>query len=83
MTYKLNPEVCKIRSPIVLYFLGEDLPERNYADGVELSMELFEKNYIIEAITATGNVIAVSVRENQKLNEARWAKADEKTVSFF
>ena len=78
MTYRLNPEVCKIKSPILLRGAGAD---RTYSSGAELEKEDFSVNYIINSIEAEGSIVIITVSENLKINAINWI--GEEAVSFF
>lgn len=78
MTYKLNPDVRKIVSPVVLMIGSE---RREYPDGTALSEVSFEKSYMISSLSADGGSIVLTVEENPQINDTSWAKG--KPVSFF
>lgn len=48
MTYKLNPELEKIQSPIVLVL--PDGEETEYINGTDLIKQTFESRYAVESI---------------------------------
>lgn len=61
MTYKLNPCVGKIKSPVVLVFpTGE---EKRFADGTDAAKADFDRHYVIAEMTAKGDVIFLTVEE--------------------
>ena len=81
MTYKLNPELKIIQSPLVLLIDGE---KTEYENGNALTEQIFEKNYLIDSITAKENRIVIELKENASVNVIpdSWTnKAD--AVSFF
>lgn len=78
MTYKLNNEVKKINSPIVLLLCDQEL---RFNNGVELAEKEFFKPYIIDSITAKGSVVFITVLE--KDNMPTTDGINEKEVSFF
>ena len=80
MTYKLNPYVKKITSPIKIKF---DVSEEvmNFADGVALAEADFEKNYLIDSVSAKDSSIEITLRENDMINVVNWV--GEEAVSFF
>lgn len=80
MTYKLNPEVKKITSPITIKFDGSD-SVLNFANGVALAEADFDKNYLIDSISAKDNSIEITIRENDMVNVVNWI--GEEAVSFF
>ena len=80
MTYKLNPEVKKIASPIKIKFVGSD-DVLSFANGVALAEADFEKNYLIESVSAKDDSIEITLRENDMVNVVNWV--GEEAVSFF
>lgn len=78
MTYKLNNEVKKINSPIVLLLCDQEL---RFNNGAELAEKKFDKPYIIDTITAKDSVVFIAVSE--KDNMPTTDGIDEKEVSFF
>ena len=80
MTYKLNPEVKKITSPIKITFDGSD-SVLNFANGAALADADFEKNYLIDSVSAKDNLIEITLRENDMVNVVNWV--GEEAVSFF
>lgn len=49
MTYKLNPQLKLIKAPVILVIEGE---EKRYSCGEKLTALTFEKNYVVDSITA-------------------------------
>lgn len=82
MTYKLNPEVRKISSPIILEFC-EERERQRFADGTALAEAVFNKNYCIESISAKENCILLTVRENDRVNATNWIGEETAEPSFF
>ena len=80
MTYKLNPEVKKIQSPVVVKFSNR-AAEMTFASGAALADAVFDRNYLIESLVAEGDSIVLTVRENDTINAVNWA--GEEAVSFF
>lgn len=82
MTYRLNPEVRKITSPIILSF-GNGREDRQFQDGASLADAVFGKNYLIESLSARDGSVILTVRENDQLNAM--SQTDGKAVerSFF
>lgn len=80
MTYKLNPEVKKITSPIIIKFDGSE-EVLSYEDGAALAEADFEKNYLIDSVSAKDSSIEITLRENDKVNVVNWV--GEEAVSFF
>ena len=60
MTYYLDSEVRKIKSPIIL---SVDKQESFFENGQALSMKRFDKRYAIESITAKDNQILIVLQE--------------------
>lgn len=78
MTYKLNSELKKIKSPIVLLLCDQEL---RFNNGTELAEKEFNKPYIIDTITAKDSVVFITVLEKDNMPTTDWS--DEKEVSFF
>ena len=77
MTYRLNPSLGKITSPVILSIGGA---ETSYSDGAALTELSFEKNYIVASITARDNAVVVTLQENTAINNISWI--GEEAVSF-
>ncbi|MBQ8698221.1 MAG: hypothetical protein IJ521_04395 [Schwartzia sp.] len=61
MTYKMNPGIAKMKSPvIVLLPTGEEM---RFATGEEAAAADFDKHYVIAEITAKGDKLLVEVEE--------------------
>lgn len=82
MTYRLNPEVEKIKSPIILQIPGEKRTLR-FTDGPELASALFETNYLIESLTAQDDAVLLVIRRNDKVNDTSWFVGSQSSLSFF
>ena len=82
MTYKLNPEVRKIISPIVLTF-SDGAGEQSFSNGAALADALFQKRYCIETISAKEEHVVVTVKENVTVNTANWIGEEAVKPSFF
>lgn len=82
MTYKLNPEVSKIKSPVLLRIKGVESSEL-YADGAELANATFEKNYVVRSLVARENVIVLTVEENRRINATNWIGEEMTERGFF
>ena len=78
MTYKLNPELRKISSPIILQGAGAN---QEYPNGSALAEASFSKNYIVEDVSAKDDSVIVTVSENKQICPINWA--GEEAVSFF
>lgn len=80
MTYKLNPELRKIRSPVILIF--PDSTEKNFESRSEIANAVFDKRYVITEITAEDSNIKLKLMEQQdKRAVVNWI--GEEAVSFF
>ena len=78
MTYKLNPSLEKIISPIVFVFL--DGTKREYESGREISEAEFEKRYIISSLWAVDNKVEIALAEAE-MESVGWI--GEEQVSLF
>lgn len=78
MTYRLNPELAKIESPVILV-LGET--ETTYPNGAALAELAFDTHYIIESVAARNNQVVVTLQPNAKMNDVNWI--GEEQASFF
>ena len=84
MTYKLNPEVSNIKSPVILRIEGgESSTDKTYADGAELANATFEKNYVVRSLAAQGDVIVLTVSENLCINNTNWIGEEMTECGFF
>ena len=77
MTYKLNPQLRLIMSPVSLLFDGE---EKNYLDVGSLITLEFDKRYVIDSISASDGTVIVTLRINNRVNDITWI--GEEAVSF-
>ena len=80
MTYKLNPEIAKIVSPVVLIIDGAEII---CEDGAEAAEMTFEKYYVIETISARANAVFICLKENDRINEISWIGEEAVNASFF
>lgn len=78
MNYRLNPELIKIQSPVILVINGN---EEIYRDGRTLTELTFDKNYIIEKITARDDFVVIALKQNEMINNITWS--GEEAISFF
>lgn len=84
MTYKLNPEVSKIKSPVILQIKDvESSAEKLYADGEELASATFERNYVVSSLVARENTVVLAVEENQRINATNWIGEEMTECGFF
>ena len=81
MTYKLNPALNRIQSPLVVVADGK---ETEYIGGKALSEQVFEKNYLVDSITAKADRIVISLVENSNAipNGDSWEHSSD-SLSFF
>ena len=77
MTYKLNPQLRLINAPVILMIEGY---ERQYSSGEELTTLEFDKNYIIESVSARDGSVVVTLKENDRPFNMNWI--GEEAVSF-
>lgn len=77
MTYKLNPQLKLIKASVILVVEGQ---EKNYGSGEELTSLTFEKNYIIDSITARDSKVVITLKENNQQFNINWI--GEEGISF-
>lgn len=77
MTYYLNSDVSKIKSPIVLNINEQEL---HFKNGKALAEYEFDKKYEIVSIKAVDSAIHAKVKEKSLLPTEDWTK---KEISFF
>ena len=82
MTYKLNPELRKIQSPVVLVL--PDGSETDYPDGIALTEITFTTRYVVQRMLAKGNKVVISLEKGPDMpdNSKAWATGNE-DISFF
>ena len=78
MTYKLNPEIGKIESPVILCLPSGE--RRRYRNGMEVTEAVFDHKYLIESLRAVGDVVEVVLSEQDTVNTS-WI--GEEQTSFF
>ena len=78
MTYKLNPEIRKILSPVVLIF--PDGTKQQYEDGDSAADAVFDHKYLISALRAVDDIIEIKLVE-QEAPSMNWS--GESAASFF
>ena len=69
MTYKLNPEIGKIQSPVILIF--PDGERREYIDGAAVVEDVFDKMLLMELLRAVGNTVEIKLAESQMTASTR------------
>lgn len=78
MTYKLNPALSKILSPIILVFPnGKKL---NFINGDDLVEAVFDKCYMVKSLRAIEGTVEIVLME-RRAPEMNWS--GEEAVSFF
>lgn len=82
MTYKLDPEVRKITSPIILSF-RDGRKDEQFQDGASLANAVFCRNYSVESLSARNGYVVLIVRENDQINATDWADGEAVEKSFF
>lgn len=78
MTYYLNPDVEKIKSPILLVFPDGEI--KSFNDGEELRKEIFDVKYNITSVEAVNSQVILSVKE-QEPPDVNWC--GEEMISLF
>lgn len=81
MTYKLNSLVRQFLSPVILHFGDGNAPDRYFKSGAQLAEETFDKNYLVESVSAQKDQIILTIKENESINTTNWI--GEEMVSFF
>lgn len=80
MTYKLEGFIKKIESPIICVF---DNREVEFADGVALSEQSFDKYWLVDSISVKDRNIVLIMKENQNINDVEWIGEEAVDKSFF
>lgn len=84
MTYKLNPLVKLFCAPVILHFGDGNAPDQYFENGTQLAEEIFDRNYLLEAVSAQNNQIVVTIKENKMINNTEWENESSATnLSFF
>ena len=78
MTYKLNPEIRKILSSVVLVF--PDGTQQQYEDGNTAANAVFDHKYLISTVRAVNNIVELKLVEQEAPN-MNWS--GESATSFF
>ena len=78
MTYKLNPEIRKIISPIVMIF--PDGTKQQYGSGKAAADAVFDHKYLISTLRALNDAIELKLVE-QEAPIMNWS--GESAASFF
>lgn len=69
MTYKINPEVEKILSPIKLVL--ENGESQMFESGKQLAQAVFDKHYNIQSYEVKENYLEIRVYEFYEINRKR------------
>ena len=77
MTYKLNPEIGKIQSPVILIFPNGQRAE--YASGAAVVEDTFDQMFVVEAVRAVMNTVEIKLA-GQKIIDSTWIGEEQ---SFF
>ena len=78
MTYKFNPEIRKVLSPVVLMF--SDGEKQQYPDGNAVADAVFNHKYVVSTMRAVNDIIELELVEQESLI-MNWN--GESPVSFF
>ena len=78
LTYKLNPELKIIVSPVVLVCPGNE--RMRFANGEQAAAATFDRRLLIDTISAEGGTVVLTLKEQEPTN-LNWA--GEESVSFF
>ena len=78
MTYKLNPEIRKILSPVMLVF--PDGTKQRYESGEAVADAVFDHKYVVSALLAVDDIIELKLVEQEAPN-MNWS--GESATSFF
>lgn len=63
MTYKLNPIIERIQSPVLI--ITPDGEKRSYISGTEAAADVFDRNYQIASIKAENGTVVITLSEPQ------------------
>ena len=77
MTYKLNPSMEKIQSPVVLILT--DRERREYINGVAVCEAVFDQRLLIDSLRAVENTVEIKLVESQ-MKASTWIGEEQ---SFF
>jgi len=78
MTYKLNPGIEKIKSKTIVVI---DDKEFVFNNGKEAVKQEYDRNYLVDSISAKDDTVIVVLKENKLINSTNWM--GEEQVSFF
>ena len=78
MTYKLEPWITRIVSPVEVVIL--DGTRKKYINGNVAAADIFDRHYVVEKIEALGGVIVLTLKEVE-VAESTWV--GEEQQGFF
>ena len=78
MTYKLEPWITRIVSPVEVVIL--DGTRKKYINGIVAAADIFDRHYVVEKIEALGGVIVLTLKEVE-VAESTWV--GEEQQGFF
>ena len=67
MTYRLNPIIEKIESPVRIVLLDTG-QERNYESGSDACADVFNKQYNINSIRAKSGIVVIEMEVAESLD---------------
>ena len=70
MTYKLNPEIRKITSPVELIF--PDGEKRLFENGADVCSDVFEDRYVVKEIKAVDATVEIYLQFVEE--DMNWVK---------
>lgn len=70
MTYKIDQCVAKITSHVLLIYDGY---EKIFDNGKQLADADFDKYYLVDSISIKDDMIAVTLKENDRINDTNCA----------
>ena len=68
MTYKLNPEIAKIVSPVILIFPDES--RCMYSSGKEVTEAVFDEKYRIKTIRAKDDAVEIELMKSEPMRSS-------------
>ena len=81
MTYKLNPGLCKTRSPIIIHL--PDGKQRGYEYGESAVEDIFGKPYIVSTMTVVDNRTVIELIERSMSDTVGGGEEQVSTLSLF
>lgn len=68
MTYKLEPSLARISSPVILILPGGE--KKEYENGTEVCRAVFKHRYRVVEVRAIENKIKISLEESDEPNQS-------------